>query len=164
MASNQNGHQSDDMPEMPDMEIQSPEHGHTGGSGATPGGKGLLIQPFPGGGGNADPIRDFMHGSDRPEQYLPLTNMTAEEIAREERIMVMANVANYANCRIEDVLVWGHNARRGLNGQASKDIVSMVIGHRVAQQQKGWQEKQGRMFNQARGNSPLNSASNVVGS
>lgn len=158
MTDEQNGyHDNGEMPEMP--EIQTEAGDDSGGT--TPGLKGLFIQPFPGGPG-AGPIDRFMKASDKPEEFIPLTNVDDYEISRDERILYFKNIANFANGRMEDVMRFGYILKRAKGGQTARDVVTMVTGQRQ-QQQKDWESKQGRAFNQARSNNPLKGAGEVAG-
>lgn len=161
MNGNVNGYVSSN--DTPDISVESSESASSTSGGNTPGLKGLFIQPFPGG-NHSSPIDRFMKGSNKPEEFIPLTNVDDYEISRDERIMYFSNIANYANGRMQDVMLFGYNLKRAKNGQTARDVVTMVSGQRQ-QQQQDWQSRQGRMFNNARNdsNNPLKSSGNVVG-
>jgi hypothetical protein len=159
MAQEGNGYHSND--DLPDIDIE--ESGETGSAGGTsPGVKGLFIQPFPGGGHQSNPIDRFMVGSNKPAQFIALTNVNDHEISRDERIMYVRNIVNFGNGKMEDIIMFGYNLRRARNGQTQRDVVQMISGQRQ-QQQREWEGKQNRVFNQARSNNPLKGSSEMVG-
>lgn len=150
----ENGHIPED--ELPDINLDS-----TGGVGPTPSVKGLYIQPFPGG-NLANPIEKFMKGSNKPEEFIPLTNVTEEEISRDERILYYQNIANFANGKMADVMLFGYNLKRAKDGRTARDVVTILSGERQ-RQAKEWQDRQHGAFNHARNNTALQGGTNIVG-
>ena len=150
----QNGHSPE--AEIPEIDIES-----GGGSNTSPGVKGLYIQPFPTG-QQSNPVDRFMRGSNKPEDFLILTNVNDYEISQAERIMFFRNIGNFANGRMDDVMLMGYNLRRARHGQASHDVVAMISGQRQAQQ-RDWESRQGRMMQQANGNNPLKNSGAMMG-
>jgi hypothetical protein len=153
-----NGHGSDDLPEV---EAIIPVHSNAD---TTPGTKGLFIQPFPGG-QLSSPIDKFMSVPKQFEELAVMTNVSEDEIARDERIFYFQNIANYANGRMDTVVGLGYLLRRARGGQTQRDIVTMISGQRQTELQD-WRERRNRVFNNARSSSgnPIHNASEMAGS
>lgn len=143
------GNGDGDIGDLPDIESSG---------GVTPSVKGLYIQPFPGGQGTNDPISKFMLGSNKPEEYIPLTNVNQHEISQDERILYNQNIANYANGMLHNVMLYGYNLRRALNGRTAEDVVNMVSGNRQMQQRQ-FQAQNNQTFQRSKG--PLSNTSEM---
>lgn len=126
-------------------------------SNKNPATKEMIVQPF-NQGQQSNPVDRYMKGSAKAEDYAILTNLTAEEISRAERILYFRNIADTANGKMPDVEMYGMNLKRSLNGQASKDIVAMVIGQQKQDAQRGWAAKQQQMMSKVN-KGPLNQSS-----
>jgi len=138
---------SDDMPEMPEFDAAGSA---SNANGSVAGLSNLLMQP--GGnnqGGMWSPIQVMMRGSVKAEEYLPLTNVTEEDIPLHMQIMYFANLANYGNGKLEECIWAGYQLRRAIDGNFQKQIVSMVTGERVNNESK--QDQRQAFLNRMRG-------------
>ena len=142
--------------DLPDVDIDPVEGGSAPNSN-TPSVKGMLIQPFPQG-QQGNPIEKFMKGSNKPEEFLTLTNVTAQEVSRHSRMVYFQNIANFANGKMQEVMLYGYNLKRSIDRQTAIDVVAMVSGEKQAQR-RDWEKRQTRVMDRARGsNNPLNSS------
>lgn len=149
----QNGH--DPNQDLPQMEASGASAGAGGGSDPRyqPGLGNFLIQPNAGR-GFWDPIERFMKGSASAEEFLPLTNVTTKQIARDTRIMFSLNVAKFGNGRLREVMWNRYQLQRALNGKAAEQVVEMVTGNRQGRTQD-WQGARKRIFERSRSNNPM---------
>jgi len=151
----ENGYDPDDLP---DVEVEPSSTGNDN----TPSVKGLIIQPFPQG-QQHNPIEKFMKGSNKPDEFIPLTYVTDQEISRHSRMLYFSNIANYANGRMQDVMLFTYNLKRARLGQTGKDVVAMVSGERQ-RAQRDWESRQNRIMSRSRNNSPLgNNTTDMTG-
>ncbi len=156
---NPNGHSSDDMPE--DQEFQFPvagdpeeEEGDGGdpsqyhSRGGHPGLKDLFIGTD-NKGAKRDPIDRMAVSSTNIEEYLPLTRLTPQELARHTRIIASLNNVNLGHSDPMHVLWFHWVGSIAINGEGRKEMVTMVTADRMYQRQQQ-QNRFQQMGNRAR--------------
>ncbi len=99
-------------------------------TGRAPGLKNLLVVPetqnsvFNG-------VRYMARGSTRAEEYLPMTDLTEQEVARDMRITASLNLVNFGNMDIPHIMWMGYLLKVSIGRQGRKEVEHMVIGDRA---------------------------------
>lgn len=85
-----------------------------------------------GGGGSGESINYEMMftGSTRPEEYLPRTRLTEEEISDTVRLAFDLNWASFGWVDMERLMWLFFHARQSLEGEARKEMVEVLTGQR----------------------------------
>lgn len=136
---NTNGRSSDDMPEEGD-EFQFPETGEDEGpqmhhsTGGTPGLKDLFVGQD-NKGARRDPIDRMAISSTKIEEYLPLTRLTPQQLARHTRIIASLNNVNLGHSDPMHVLWFSYVGGIAINGEGRKEMVQMITADRQYQKQ-----------------------------
>jgi len=121
-------------------------------AGRAPGLKNLLVVPeqtnsvFNG-------VRYMARGSTRAEEYLPMTDLTNQEVARDMRITASLNLVNFGNMDIPHIMWLGYLLKVSVDRQGRREVEHMVIGDRARaseERRRGF----GAMQNRARNMEP----------
>lgn len=120
---------------------QDPGFGARGGG--TPGAYNLFMQPGSMGGSGFDPVRYVGRGSLKPEEYLPMSRFTDQELSRLVRINAMLNLVNFGTMDLPETIWYFINGRIAVDGQGRDDVVDMVIGYRKRQEDRRRQSGMG---------------------
>ena len=133
-----NGHNSDDMPELDEeQEFQFPqaEFPGNGGGGGQPGLKDLMVGSDSRG-ARRDPMDRMAVSSNKIEEYLPLTRITPQKLARHTRIIASLNNVNLGHSDPYHVLWFGWVGSIAINGQGRDEMVAMITADRHYQRQE----------------------------
>lgn len=152
---NTNGHSSDDMPEesgefeFPQAEEnEGPQMSHS--TGGNPGLKDIFVGQD-NKGARRDPIDRMAVSSTHIEEYLPLTRLTRQELARDTRIIASLNNVNLGHSDPMHVMWFKWIGSIAVNGEGRKEMVTMVTADRNFQRQQQANRFRG-MGDRARGN------------
>lgn len=108
----------DDGPDFPPDD--APRHSR----GSPPDTGGLLMSQQTQGIWNG--AKELITGSIHPEEYLPRTRLTDQEIARDARVMAVVNLVQYGHTNLPHVMWWRYQAYIGRNGEGRKEVVEVL--------------------------------------
>jgi len=151
---NPNGHSSDDMPdegaefEFPESgDNEAPQINHS--TGGNPGLKDLFVGQD-NKGARRDPIDRMAMSSTNIEEYLPLTRLTPQQLARHTRIIASLNNVNLGHSDPMHVLWFSYVGGIAIGGEGRKEMVAMITADRQYQRQQAMNRFRG-MGDRARG-------------
>ena len=118
------GRSSDDMP----------DEGDDHSTGGTPGLKDLFVG-VDNKGARRDPIDRMAVSYTNIEEYLPLTRLTQQQLARHTRIIASLNNVNLGHSDPMHVLWYSYIGGIAINGEGRKEMVQMITADRHYQKQ-----------------------------
>src|SRR3990170_590712 len=75
----------------------------------------------------ANMVREMLTGSGKPEEYLPRTRISEEEIGMNSRILGMLQAFDTGIVDVPSIIAFKCNARIGLNGLGRGEAVQMIV-------------------------------------